>query len=364
MKKNKTITGIVAFMAASLPSLAQEKNLVMNGSFENVHGRVNGTGTFTSVDSISSANNTTIDLYSRNSCGNDFDVPENYMGTQESKTGNNYAGFIAYYADDAGIFRTKPGYRKYSEYIQFAFAAPLEAGKAYALSYSISLAENSAYAVSGIGISFSSEKRDVQNNAFMNVAPNIMCADVLTSTEWTTISGVYIASGGERYLTLGCFDSYMETRKVVAPNTNNNRKAYYYLDDVSLTPQPISKEDIAYILSGTCYQLNNLNFETDKSVILAESYPELKSLSNFLKTYPHITVYIDGHTDITGTDEHNDKLSEERAKSVKTYLVTDGIDITRLKARGYGESLPIDNQNDDSFANRRVEITICSVSKN
>jgi hypothetical protein len=226
----------------------------MNGSFENVHGTLNGSGTFGKVEDISSANNTTIDLYSKNACGNDFSVPSNYMGQQESKTGDNYAGFIAYYADDAGIFKTKPGYRKYSEYIQFTFAEPLVAGKAYTLSYNISCAENSAYAVSGIGVSFFNEKIDEKNNAFMNISPNLICNDIITSTEWITITSIYVANGGERFMALGCFDNYMETKNVVAANTNNNRKAYYYIDDVGVTPRTITNEDITSILYGSCYQ--------------------------------------------------------------------------------------------------------------
>lgn len=361
MKTTNILSVITVFLASATPLLAQENNLVMNGSFENTHGMYSS-GTFKSVDSISSANRTTIDIYSKDACNKDYKVPINYMGTQETKTGNNYAGFIAYYADDAGIFISKPGYRKYSEYIQFAFTSPLVAGKAYNLSYNISLAEKSAYAVSGIGVSFSKEKNKSEKNSFMNIVPSSISFEVLTNTGWSTISATYIATGGERFLTLGCFDSYMETRKIVSPKTNNSRKAYYYIDDVSVTPQIIKDEDLAIILSGSCYQLSDLNFETDKAVILADSYIELNALSDFLKTYPHIVVYVDGHTDKTGTKEHNDVLSEERANAVKAYLVNSGIGINRLKARGYGENIPIDAENENSLTNRRVEITICAVS--
>ncbi|MBC7861681.1 MAG: OmpA family protein [Bacteroidia bacterium] len=360
MKATKTLTGIAAFLAGAVSLFAQEKNLVMNGSFENTSGKIRSTGTYYLADSISSSNNTTVDLFSKEACGHDYDIPTNYMGTQESKSGNNYAGIIAFYADDAGVFKTKPGYRKYSEYIQLSCNAPLVAGKAYTVSYAISLAEKSAYAVSGFGIYFSKEKTDVKNNAFLKIVPQAVSFAILGNTEWTTLTGTYVASGGERYLTLGCFQNEMDTLKIIAANTNNSRKAYYYIDDVSVIEEINPLKDLSMVSAGACYQLNNLQFETDKAVILPGSFTEMKSLSDFLKSHQEVVVYISGYTDKTGTDEHNNKLSEQRAAAVKEYLVKDGIEQNRMKTKGYGEKHTIDKQNENSLVNRRVEITICA----
>ncbi len=362
--KTKSIIILTAAALLSIPgiSLAQNGNLVMNGSFETTNKKVNGWGDYSAADSVSSANNTTVDLYSNDACGDDFSVPENYMGSQGSKQGNNYAGIIAYMADDYGLFKAKPGYRKYSEYIQMPLTEPMVAGKAYIITFSASLAERSAYAVSGLGVYFTTNKLDVENNAFLNVTPHVVTTEIVTSTEWTTFTGTYVAQGGERYVTLGCFDRYMEIQKVVPPNTNNSRKAYYYIDDISLSPQIIPAEDMTSVLTGSCYRLEDLNFETDKAVILASSYTELDALARFLRTYPYLVVYVDGHTDKTGTDAHNNKLSEDRAAAVKTYLTGKGVNGDRLKVRGYGETQPIDMGTENSFANRRVEITICAAT--
>jgi outer membrane protein OmpA-like peptidoglycan-associated protein len=153
----------------------------------------------------------------------------------------------------------------------------------------------------------------------------------------------------------------MSVEKVIGENVNNSRKAYYFLDDISVAPAPpaFPKDDFTSVLFGSCYELEKLHFETDKAVILPESYDELNGLAGFLKKYPFVVVYIDGHTDIRGTDLHNDSLSERRATAVKNYLVANGVQEGRLKARGYGESAPIDTENANSLANRRVEITIC-----
>lgn len=365
--KNKSLlllmtTALLLFPKMNFAQTAGIKsdNMVMNGSFENTCKQVHGWGEYYKADSISSSNNTTVDLYSTTACGDDFGVPENYMGNQGGKEGNNYAGIIAYMADEVGIFKTKPGYQRYSEYIQMPLSEPLIAGKAYIITFSASLAERSAYAVSGLGLYFTSEKMNVENNAFLDVTPHIVTTEIVTGLEWTSFSGTYVATGGERYVTLGCFDSYMEVQKIAAPNTNNSRKAYYFIDDVSLVPQIIPAEDITAVLTGSCYRLENLNFEIDKAVILANSYDELNRLAVFLKTYPYLFVYVDGHTDKTGTDLHNDKLSEERAAAVKTYLIGKGISDSRLKARGHGETSPIDLTKENSPENRRVEITICA----
>src|ERR1041385_6352205 len=121
MKKHKRIGAIAMLVSCSVLN-AQSPNLVLNGSFEKTSRRVHGYGDARFADSVSSSYNTTVDLYSADACGKDFDVPANYMGNQGSKEGNNYIGIIAYMADDAGIFKTKPGYRKYSEYVQMTLA--------------------------------------------------------------------------------------------------------------------------------------------------------------------------------------------------------------------------------------------------
>lgn len=352
------MAGIAAFGAIT----AQDNNLAMNGSFENTSGKIHSLGAFTKADSISSSNNTSVDLFSAKACGRDYKVPENYMGVQSSKTGNNYAGIVAFYADETGIFESRPGYQRYSEYIQLPLREPLTAGAAYNVSFNASLAENSAYAISGLGIYFSNAKMDVQNNAFLPVTPQVVSPDITMEKEWVTLSGTYVASGGERYLTIGAFPEFIDTMKVIPPYTNNSRKAYYYIDDIAISPAVKSNpDDVTMILYGQCYQLKNLNFETDNATIMAGSYDELNSLSRFLKTYPSIAVYIDGHTDKTGTEAHNDKLSELRAAAVKDYLAKKGIKANRMKTRGLGESQPIDTQNANSAANRRVEITVCAV---
>lgn len=104
----------------------------------------------------------------------------------------------------------------------------------------------------------------------------------------------------------------------------------------------------------------NIFFETAKSKLLAKSFPKLNEVVTILNENPSYKVQIDGHTDSQGKDEYNQTLSEERAASVKAYLVSKGIDEGRISSTGYGETKPVaDNKTAAGRAkNRRVEMTL------
>jgi OOP family OmpA-OmpF porin len=105
----------------------------------------------------------------------------------------------------------------------------------------------------------------------------------------------------------------------------------------------------------------NVDFETDSAKLLPSSKPLLDEVVTVMKEHPDIEhVRVGGHTDSTGDKAHNLKLSDERAASVKQYLVDHGIAADRLASKGYGETRPIaDNKTDEGRAqNRRVDIHI------
>lgn len=114
------------------------------------------------------------------------------------------------------------------------------------------------------------------------------------------------------------------------------------------------------IKEGVTVRLNNISFEKGKADLLAESYPELDRVAEFLKNNPNIVIEISGHTDNTGDPNLSLKLSKERAENVKHYLVAKGIKGHRLSAKGYGITKPIaDNRTEEGRKqNRRVEFSI------
>jgi OOP family OmpA-OmpF porin len=111
---------------------------------------------------------------------------------------------------------------------------------------------------------------------------------------------------------------------------------------------------------------DRIQFETDSAVLLPQSKSVLDDVVTIMKDHPEITkVRIEGHTDSTSTPEHNQTLSEQRAASVKTYLVSKGIAGNRLTTQGFGQDKPVgDNGTEDGrFQNRRVEFHIVEKSK-
>ncbi|MEZ0471269.1 OmpA family protein [Luteimonas salinilitoris] len=101
-----------------------------------------------------------------------------------------------------------------------------------------------------------------------------------------------------------------------------------------------------------------VHFATDKADILPESQPQIEQVLKLLQDDPDLKLSIDGHTDDTGSVEHNQRLSEARARSVVAALTDQGIDANRLKARGFGQGKPVaDNDTEEGKAdNRRVEL--------
>ena len=123
----------------------------------------------------------------------------------------------------------------------------------------------------------------------------------------------------------------------------------------------IIMHSIEDILTGkVSIVLSNIFFNVDKADLKSESFPELNRLATFLKSNPSARLEISGHTDSQGSEQHNKSLSEQRAQSVKNYLVTKGCNTANITAVGYGASKPVaDNASEKGrAANRRVEFRI------
>jgi outer membrane protein OmpA-like peptidoglycan-associated protein len=150
------------------------------------------------------------------------------------------------------------------------------------------------------------------------------------------------------------FMFYSENR-IVAKKTN----FYETYKSIQLPP----------IMVGSRMVLNNIFFDFDKSTLRQTSNVELKNIVRFLKKYPKINVEMDGYTDSKGTPEYNMTLSLERANAVINYITTNGIEKSRLSAKGFGESKPDasnltwdgEDNPEGRQLNRRVEMKIVEI---
>jgi outer membrane protein OmpA-like peptidoglycan-associated protein len=104
--------------------------------------------------------------------------------------------------------------------------------------------------------------------------------------------------------------------------------------------------------------LKGVNFDVDKATLADESLMILDEVAASLIAYGQVRVEIQGHTDSTGSERHNQDLSERRAQAVMDYLVSKGVPAERLEAKGYGEGSPVASNRTASgrAENRRVEL--------
>lgn len=382
------LLGMSAFSQGLSVADTSRVNLVFNGSFEEYRfcpKRVDAVGVLINVDGWYQPTKGSADYF--NTCGSrECGVPKNKLGEQLPHDGEGYCG----------IYCSKNDYR---EYLQTRLRRKLRAGDSIRLTFFVSLSEQSTGAVATLGGLFTKEDiydtvrsillhkeyETLSDDIFQVIAttytPQVMNPpDVpLTDTRnWQCVTGIFVADGGEQYITLGNFNTaersgYVEPDSLVQLLPGS----YYYIDDVfveCLNCEPPIADDLNvdsnYLTQeqptfsvGSTFVLKDIFFEFDKSTILQQSFFELMRLITLLNTYPDMQIEVGGHTDSKGSDSYNQRLSESRAKAVADYLISKGISERRLQYRGYGKSKPIDtNETEEGRArNRRVEFKIMSM---
>mgnify|MGYP000712035571 CR=1 FL=1 len=116
-------------------------------------------------------------------------------------------------------------------------------------------------------------------------------------------------------------------------------------------------DEITNEISSKSYQIQ---FETGSAVIKSESYTELDEILKSSVVAEGLKVGVYGHTDNVGNMDANQRLSEERARSVKNYLISKGLAANRIESKGYGQTQPIadNNTSGGKSQNRRVQIVL------
>ncbi len=221
------------FLVISVFSFGQN-NLVPNGSFEAINNCPFSFGQIDYAISWFQPNQlfSTSDLFNTCSSLSPVDIPLNNFGYQNPFFGNSYGGIYFYLNNNIQIHR---------EYIEIELTKKLTKNYIYCIEFYVSLADSSNYAIASIGGLFSTDSILVSctTGCLINIIPQIQndSSNIVTDKQnWVKISGSFVASGGEQFLTIGNFYDDIETAKhsIKVSNYPNNDYAYYYIDNVSV----------------------------------------------------------------------------------------------------------------------------------
>lgn len=142
---------------------------------------------------------------------------------------------------------------------------------------------------------------------------------------------------------------------------------YYKPEMDTIQASALGKFDMLYRLLpvkvGEVLQLQKIYFPQGDYKILQSSYGELTELLYLLREYPDMVIRLEGHTDRQGGARSNMILSENRVKSIRTYLTDHGVAHKRIKIKAFGGTRPIALENTEAArrANRRVEVRILKI---
>lgn len=183
---------------------------------------------------------------------------------------------------------------------------------------------------------------------------------IITFTDIKTdrvISNTKTSELGDYFITLPTGSSY--ALNISKPGYLFFSK-YFSLDSIHANKPYLLDVQLKAIEVGESLVLNNIFYTKGSYELIPGSKAELDDLVEMLQLNPTMSLEISGHTDNTGTDAINKELSQKRANAVMQYLVDNGIEAERLKAKGYGSSKPVADNNTDlgRSLNRRTEIQV------
>lgn len=219
------------------------QNLVPNSSFESYSICPTGSGQISNSLNWFDASWGTVDLY--NSCYTtgsvNVDVPDNAFGSQQAYSGSGYAGLITTFFSPPDV--------NYREYVSVKLIQPLAAGQSYFISFRVSLAENSYYCTDEIQLALTVDSLKSDTSYIIPFTPQLSYSGpiITDKNSWVTVSGSYVANGGEQFLTIGNFHNDLESDTSFCGNgvTFSEITSYFYLDEVCL-----SMDSVCFVPNG------------------------------------------------------------------------------------------------------------------
>lgn len=356
----KTMTKLIWTMSVGILSLsvnAQEgQNLISNPGFESVGKAPKRLGSIESAEGWVSPTGVRADLFTSSKL-EDINVPENVYGKEHPKEGGNYAGIVGYSYGD----------KMPRSYVMTKIDVPLKKDMRYCVKFNLSLAEASKYASNNIGAKlskkpFGSDSKlpliDEASLLHYNNDHKIMSARY----NWTEVCGVVVAEGGEKYITIGNFNSDDETKSERMKKDPKSKvtqivAAYYYIDDVSVRLLNDGEqcdclaEESAQEYSTTIYQKvfnitddmsakekiekQEIFFAFGRDKLTTEGTGSLDLIASLLKENPGMKLQVNGHNnameDSVGIEnDYYADMDNKRIGAVMKYLMEKGIPESRI----------------------------------
>ncbi len=245
----------------------------------------------------------------------------------------------------------------------------------YCFSLYINLPKSSRYTTNEINYLFTDSKIKLLTDEIIKVSDfNTILSDknYFNCNSWNKITGCYKANGNEQYLTIGIFNTNYKRINLPESKKIKYDELYLLLDDINLEPLNNSVVckcntiESEIIEKGVSFDVNksiilkNILFKPNSDILFTIAELELNKLVKHMISNPKQKIEIHGHTDNSGKEEENIKLSELRSKSVANYLIKNGIAESRITTKGFGSKQPLlPNTNDSNKEkNRRVEIVL------
>lgn len=319
-------------------------------------------------------------------------IPKHFDNHEESANMDGYVGLILFRGpkkiqqgnlmsgSDPSIARTWA--EDYSESIQTQLVKPLDTNKLYCFEVSIRLSINAGYAIDRFGATLSETELKF---GYLNAPKNssVAFSKMLDNTkEWQKLCSAYRAKGGESFLTLGRFSALDQTKSIAQipeeiSSLDVNRSAYYLFNELSIVEiespdecqcnsinevpmSPSIAQSTNTFEVGKPFVIDNLEFDTNDASIKDSFIPELQRLLSYLFAHESQSLSIAGYTDNVGRIDYNLQLSVQRAKAIGDWLNVNGIESSRIKTEGFGNSKPIvkNTTSENRMLNRRVEFEL------
>jgi len=240
------------------------------------------------------------------------------------------------------------------EYLQITLKQPLQAGAEYYLEFYVNPVYSSILS-NNIGAAFSTKyTRQLYAEGLYEFQAKINREEILSYTgEWHKVSGKFVADSAYQYLMIGNF--YKDNRTNIDITNAEMDYGFVLIDDVRFV-----RSDQEHLAFADELDLGSIQFEWNKSVLLSTAYPVLSEILTILKTDETLKLKINGHTDDTGNDRYNQRLSDARAKRVFDYFVENGIEAGRLRYLGYGatQAIASNKTEEGRQQNMRVEFEV------